>query len=239
MITMGQMGLCAISTGDRDSLLSQSFSNSPSGSLDPTWGIYKPAAIANATIANNVLGLRPVQGGAGATGSLWFDDNDGILIYKLVTGNFTAILDCRSRNAAGTGAPPIAAGQWRLTGLAAHDPSEAPLPTGFNYVHVAYGSVNEDLTQLVCEWKNCVNSVSPYGNIAWPSGAGQLRISRTAQVFDLYTRLTPQDGWTLVNSLDRAANPLPATLRVGMMAYASVAGSDISAQNSQILFSST
>lgn len=239
MIGACALGPAAVSSGDPDTLLSERFSQP--GSLNTAWGIYKPAALADASIAslNGFLNVRPVQGGAGATGSLWFDDNDGILIYKLVTGNFTAILDCRSRNAAGTAAPPINAGQWRLTGLAAHDPAEAPLPVGFNYVHVAYGSVNEDLTQLVCEWKDCRASVSPYGNIAWPSGAGQLRITRTGQAFDLYTRLTPQDGWTLVRAIDRAAAPLPTTLRVGMMAYASVAGSDISAQDSQLLFSST
>lgn len=236
MIGVGKVGVASISTGDRDSLLSERFSQP--GAVSSRFGIYKPAALADASVAalNGFLNVRPVQGGAGVTGSLWFDDNDGILIYKLVTGNFTAILDCIARDAAGTSAPPIVAGQWRLTGLAAHDPAEAPLPTGFNYVHVAYGSVNEDLTQLVCEWKNCVNSVSPYGNIPWPTGRGQLRIDRTAQLFDLYTRSSPSAPWVTVNSINRAANPLPATLRVGMMAYSSAVASDISGQDAQIIY---
>lgn len=189
--------------------------------LDPALATYKGASLVAVTFAGGRARFEPVQGAGGATGSFWFDGNDGFLVYYEITGDFDAVLDCAVRDEVDDVSAPPVDGSFRIAGIAAHDPDRA---TNFDYVHCGFGATNVELS---AEWKTTVASVSTFGAIAWPSTDGQLRIERVGQLFNLYCRLTSSDPWTLLQAVDRTAAPLPATLQVGVMAYASDADHEI------------
>lgn len=183
------------------------------------WSLYEGDGTASEAVSASELNLTCNAGGA--ADSFWFDSEQGILRYVSVTGDFDAIATVRVRNSANSGLPTVGDGNFRIAGLAAHDPNRASL----NYVHVGLGCTAS--AAVTCEWKTTVNSVSTYGAVAAPSGAGQIRLVRIGNVYTAYYRAATTDAWTTVQAMDRSAAALPSTLQLGFMAYSNVAGHDI------------
>lgn len=190
------------------------------GALSSAWTDYEGDGTSTIAVANSELNLTCNQGGS--ADSLWFDGDQGILVYKTVSGDVDVIASVRVRNLADDGLPTVGDGNYRIGGLAAHDPDRA---TNLNYVHVGLGCTAS--AGITCEWKTTVASVSTYNAIAAATGAGQIRLRRVGQLFTAYYRADPGDAWTTVQAMDRTANPLPTTLQWGFMVYASVATHDL------------
>jgi hypothetical protein len=164
--------------------------------------------------------------GAGTT---WFDDSEGPLIYKTVTGDFDVRTVIATDDPGSPGDPPPT--QYRLAGLLARDP--ASVPGSLDWVHVALGS--GATAQGVCyEYKSTDASVSTWMTIPTASPEGELRLVRTGAVFDLYWRPDAISAWTLIQSFNRP--DLPAALQVGMMIYATEAPPSSRARFDEIAF---
>jgi hypothetical protein len=191
-------------------------------SLSSDWLRFEGDGTLSTSVSGGVLDLTCNQGGS--ADSFWFNTEQGVLLYKLITGDFDLVMRGSVTNLARSGLPTVGDGVYRLAGIAAHDPDRG---TSLNYVHVAWGCTAS--AGVTCEWKSTADSISAFDAVAAPTGAGELRILREGQTFRTYFRAAPTDAWTLVQEIDRdsEAAPLPATLQVGMMAYASAANHDI------------
>jgi len=187
--------------------------------LASKWTLYEGDGTATIAVSGSELNLTCNAGGA--ADSFWFDGEQGILLYQLVTGNFDAQARIRVRNSADSGLPTVGDGNFRIAGLAAHDPDRA---TNLDYVHVGLGCTAS--AGITCEWKTTVASVSTYGAVAAATGVGEIRILRVGQLFTMYYRASAADAWTEVQAIDRTAAALPTTLQLGFMVYASVASHD-------------
>lgn len=216
-ISTPDTGLGATAPIDPLSALDDDFSGA---SLDPKWLEFEGDGTIVQSVASGELNLT-CNAGASAD-SFWFNNEQGTLLYQLVDGDFDAIADVRVRNLADSGLPTNGDGNYRIAVLAAHDPDRS---TDLDYVHVGLGSTN--VSGIRCEWKTTVASTSAYGDVAAPSGAGQIRLLRVGQVFTAFYRASSGDAWTTAQVMDRAAAPLPSTLQLGFGAYSNLASHDI------------
>jgi hypothetical protein len=193
--------------------------------LDPSWSVLNPGLV-TIDVSGGSLNLEPAMSGAGTT---WFDDSEGPLVYKAVTGDFDVRTVVVTEDAGSPGDPPPT--QYRLAGLLARDP--ASVPGSLDWVHVALGS--GATAQGVCyEYKSTDASVSTWMTIPTASPAGELRLVRAGAVFDLYWRPDAVSVWTLIQSFVRP--DLPPALHVGLMIYATEAPSAIRARFDEIAF---
>lgn len=172
-----------------------------------------------AEVVDGELVMTVTSGGVGA--DLWFNGDVGPLQAVPVTGDFEVTTTLRVRNGDDSGPCPANDASYRQFGVSMQDPDRTVL----NYVSLSIG--DSAAADLRCEWKSTVDSVSVFDSISAPLGRGQIRCRRTGQVFDLYYRATAGAPWTLVQSVDRSADPLPATLAVGLIVYASTSDPDI------------
>lgn len=220
MIGVGKVGPAAMSICNALAGLDDNFQEN---FVSPRWTMRKPAATQGATVWGGFLRLPILGGGTGANRSFWFDNDDGILLYQSVTGDFDAQAYCEARNAADTAAAPVT--NFQIVGLACHDPAEAP--GTYNYVHVGLGS--NGTASLQVEFKTTNNSVSTFTYTPLVSGSAWIRLVRIGQVFTTYWRTSTSNPWTLRDSVDRSAigPAMPNTLQLGLMTYANVAVSDI------------
>jgi hypothetical protein len=187
-----------------------------------TWLPFSGGGTESASVANGELDYTVDAGGVGF--AFWFNANQGTLRHKVITGNFDVVARVRVRNLANSGLPTVGDGNFRLFGIAAHDPARG---VSLNYMHVALGCTAS--AGITCEWKDTATSVSTFAaitdaNIA--TGIGEIRLRRVGQIFDFFYRLDYTNPWTLVQTRDRSATPFPDALQVGFMCYASVAGHD-------------
>jgi len=188
--------------------------------LQSKWTAYQGDGTATIAVSGSELNLTCNAGGSGD--SFWFDAEQGILVYQLVVGDFDAIATIRVRNSADDGLPTVNDGNYRIAGLAAHDPDRS---TVLNYVHIGLGCTAS--AAITCETKNTVDSVSDFDAAAAATGAGQVRILREGQTFSMYYRASASASWTLENTYDRTGFEMPDTLQLGFVVYASIAGHDI------------
>jgi hypothetical protein len=180
-----------------------------SGVLGPAWSIEHPE-LASIQVANGRLDIAPSSGGLP---NMWYQGGEGVLVNRLVTGDFTVStrLTVDDPNAPGSPPPP----QYRFAGIMARNPESTPADQ--DYVHAALG-VGGPLEPIVSEDKSNLDSVSDW--IVYPvsSNTGELRLRRSGSVFSLDYRLDATHAWSLMRSHDRP--DLPPTLEVGMMVYA-------------------
>lgn len=194
--------------------------------LDPKWTIRKPASMGAMTFSGAGMNVQIVDGGAGPTNSFWFDDNDGLLIWQPITGDFVVECFVAARDRVNSAPAPLAG--FNVAGIAAHNPAEAPLPTGFNYVHV--GPASNNTASLQSECKSTAASVSTFDYTAESTGEQWVQLTRIGQVFSCAYRLSPTDPWIPRTIYNRAVSlpTLPDTLWVGPIVYSSVVGADLS-----------
>jgi hypothetical protein len=193
--------------------------------LDPSWTVLNPGLV-TISVSGGSLHLEATMSGAGTT---WFNDSQGPLVYKAVTGDFDVRTVVATEDPANPGNPPPT--QYRLAGLLARDPASAP--GALDWVHAALGS-GATAQGVSYEYKSTAASVSTWATTPTASPAGELRIVRTGAVFDLYWRPDALAAWLLIQSFNRV--DMPATLHVGLMIYATEAPPSIRASFDEITF---
>lgn len=141
--------------------------------------------------------------------ALWFMDQRGVLLYRLVRGNFRLTAKVEARKNSDSSQPPQGP-VVQLGGLMARSPK----PGRENYVFIVVG---QDVNDLSVETKNTVDSLSKYDGPSWGSSDAELRICRVGPAFNLYKRPVGSDTWQLASSVDRP--DLPEILQVGPNIY--------------------
>jgi len=112
------------------------------------------------------------------------------------------------------GGPP--ATQYRLGGLIARDPANAP-GAPLDWVHVAAGS-GDVAHPIAVEHKLTQGSTSSFAFVDVADLDVDLRIRRTGATFVLSFREDSASPWTVAQTYVHPG--MPATLDVGLMAYA-------------------
>ena len=178
--------------------LSDAFTGS---SLDPSWTVVNSWAV-TLVAGGGSLTMTPTQG------VLWSNTSRGVLVYKLVTGDFMVTTTAHAHKASAPTEPPDSG--VHLGGLMARSPSSDSGQE--NYLFAAVG-VGDQRGHLTVQTKNTLNGASVYEIPRWPSADAELRLCRTGSQFSLYKRTVGAGTWTLAATYKRA--DLPATLQVG------------------------
>lgn len=174
--------------------------------LNAAWSVFHPELL-NVAVSGGSLRMSVVQH------ALWFQNDEGTLIYKNVTGDFKLTSAVQARR---TTNPNLAADRYvHLGGLMARDGNSA----SENYVFIVVGY---DETDLSVETKTTVNGNSTFVGPSWPSGDAELRLCRVGSTFVVYKRAIGAGSWVEAARWDRP--DLPATLQVGPNAYAFATG---------------
>lgn len=192
--------------------------------LSSDWMVYRPEVL-NISVSGGALALRLAQQ------ALWYNDNRGPLVYKLISGNFKITSRVRVRKASNNTQPPSNA--VHLGGLMARNPQGAMTGASENYVFIVAGFDEVDLS---IETKSTMNSVSTYDGPAWPSGDAELRLCRVGSAFYLYKRPLAGGTFALAATYDRP--DLPSMLQVGVNVY-SLNAPDLVANFDEVTFAET
>ncbi|MBI5432470.1 MAG: hypothetical protein HZA52_06550 [Planctomycetes bacterium] len=176
--------------------------------LSSAWRIENPG-LARFTQGGGVLTITPLASGPSA---IWFNDDEGPLIYKRVTGDFTVSARVHARDSLFPSAPPPA--PYRLGGLLARNPNSTS--PDLDWVHVALGA-GDASAPVAVEDKTTVDSTSDYVFQAVATPDAELRIRRRGASFELAWRPLGAPAWSPLRTHVRP--DLPATLDVGLMAY--------------------
>jgi hypothetical protein len=166
------------------------------------WFIFNPIHVGTASDNGTlVLTLK--------SRALWFMDQRGVLLYRLIRGNFRITAKVEARKFSDlTQAPegPVV----QLGGLMVRNPNPGPE----NYVFIVVG---QDVNDLSVETKNTVAGVSKYDGPSWGSADAELRICRVGATFNLYKRPIGETEWALAQTVDRP--DLPEIVQVGPNIY--------------------
>ena len=180
----------------------------PGGSLDPSWTVYNPGLV-QIDVGSGALSLTPTMTGGA---NIWFNDGEGPLVYKTITGDFTVTTVAHAEDPANPGNPPPT--QFRLGGLLVRDPGGTAGDR--NSAHVALGA-GDFANPIAVEDKTTVASSSDYLFYPIASADIELRITRSGSTIGLYYRAIGAGSWTLARA--HAHPEMPATVQVGMMVY--------------------
>lgn len=192
--------------------------------LSPAWTILHPN-LAQVSVSGGALHLQPTQDGPNAT---WFNDGESVLVYKSVTGDFTATTIAHARDPQnGTQPPPL---QYRLGGLTVRDPNSTA-PGQHNWAHVAIGA---GAGSVAVEDKTTTGSVSDFLLYPTPNADAELRITRQGSLISLYWRPIGAQSWTLLRT--HSHPEFPATVQVGLMVYSYQTPPSIRADFDEIRF---
>ncbi|MBK6687679.1 MAG: hypothetical protein IPG45_24610 [Deltaproteobacteria bacterium] len=174
--------------------------------LNGAWSVFHPELL-NVAVSGGSLRMSVIQH------ALWFQNDEGTLIYKNVTGDFKLTSAVQARRTTNSN---LAADRYvHLGGLMARDGNSA----SENYVFIVVGYDENDLS---VETKTTVNGNSTFVGPSWPSGDAELRLCRVGNTFVVYKRAIGAGSWTEAARWDRP--DLPATLQVGPNAYAFATG---------------
>lgn len=167
------------------------------------WEVLNPEA-SDVDVSGGALELEPVAN------SLWFNGSAGVLLYRLIEGDFVVTAPVVATQTLVPGAQPEI--QFRLGGLMARSPVEGAQ----NYVFVVVGADGDDIS---IETKTTRNSASEFDGPRWgDSATAELRICRRGSSFRLFAREAATGDWTEYDDFSRG--DLPNVLQVGPMAYA-------------------
>ena len=187
-------------------------SHAPTGTEPPAtpipgfadWQLLNPNAV-NVSVKGGALVMDLVRS------ALWYNDRQGVLFYREVSGDFRATATVRTAKASDPSAPPGQDGTVQLAGLMAR--TEGPAE---NYVFIVSGSIG---TSTGLETKTTESSRSIYIQRALPTGGdAELRLCRIGSTFYLWWRhVDTNEDWTHMSTLDR--KDMPPTLEVGANIY--------------------
>ncbi|MBI3914734.1 MAG: hypothetical protein HY327_11200 [Chloroflexi bacterium] len=173
--------------------------------IDSTWAVFNPGVV-EMEIKGKSLTLSLNKP------ALWFNNLQGVLAYKLISGNFKATAGVSARKRSNPAQPPSIA--VHLGGIMARNPIGVGSGGAENYVFVVVGF---DVDDLSVETKTTINNISQFEGPAWGTGDAELRMCRIANAFHLFKRRIGATAWTLATTYNRA--DLPATLQVGANIY--------------------
>ncbi|MCE9596137.1 MAG: hypothetical protein K8S98_18260 [Planctomycetes bacterium] len=181
---------------------------------------FEGAQIASAWLYDNPSLAQFAQGGgalsitptASGLTSIWFDDSEGPLIYKQVTGDFTVRATLHARDTVAPNAPPPQ--PYRLGGLLVRNPNGSS--GDLDWVHVAIGGGDASVP-IAVEDKTTVDSSSDFVLHPLLTADAEVRIRRRGVDFELHWRPIGTTTWTALRVHHRP--DLPATVDVGLMAY--------------------
>ena len=139
----------------------------------------------------------------------WFETSRGVLLYKLVEGDFVVQTHVNAGNTADRNLAPQT--PFNSAGLMARNPASASGPE--NYVMYNVGFQRDDVG-VATEAKDTRDSVS---ELTFRNGfhSGVLVICRIGQTFEMWRRLDDEANWIQTNTFDRP--DLPTTLQVGIV----------------------
>jgi hypothetical protein len=187
-------------------------------SLDPSWMVLHPEAVA-ISLGGSALTLRLTRN------ALWFNASQGVLVYKMVSGDFKLTSTVHARKASDPTKPPDP--PVHLGGVMARGAAGG----SENYVFIVAG---HDPNGIAIETKNTTNSASQYSGVAWPSGDAQLRLCRVGASFQLLKRPAGGGAWMLAATFNRP--DLPGTLQAGLNIYTSANTPDLQVSYDEALF---
>jgi hypothetical protein len=173
-----------------------------SGALDNKWRVHR-SDVADVRVENGQLAITMNQE------ALWFQNDESVLVYQEVTGDFAVEGAVYARKTSSPGTAPDR--MVHLGGIMARN-GESPSE---NYVFAVVGYDENDLS---VETKSTLNGVSDYVGPTWPSGDAELRVCRSGSTFRFYKRAIGASTWELAATQNRP--DLPARLQVGANAYA-------------------
>ncbi len=171
-------------------------------SLASAWQIFHPEMV-DITVSGGELHMAPNQN------SVWIYHNEAPMIYKPVTGNFSATSRVRARKASDPS--QYVGAQYQFGGLIARNGSTDKE----NYVFIVVGDRGE--TGLVVETKSSVENAPDIGFHRRSDSDAEVRICRINDQFLLYMRDIGDSEWSEAASHRRS--DLPNTLQVGPTAY--------------------
>jgi len=147
--------------------------------------------------------------------ALWFMEQRGVLVYKLVDGNFRIMARVHTSKSSDPSRPPGGNGSVQLGGLRARNGESSQE----NYVFIVVG---DDGNGLSVETKNTVDSLSKFDGPDWGSPDAELRLCRLGSTVSLHKRhVVTNEAWVQTASFERA--DLPETLQVGANIYTDAA----------------
>ena len=191
--------------------------------LDSSWQLFRPELV-DLSVDSGALHLAPNQQ------VLWFNQSQGPLVYKLVSGDFRISTTVRARLASDPTMPPDQ--DVHLGGLTARAPVALGDGAREDYVFIVVGF---DVDDLSVETKTTDDGTSVFVGPSWPFGGdAELRICRIGTEFHLYKRQIDSTEWTLAITYDRP--DMPADLQVGALAYANTATPDLRASFDSLRF---
>ncbi len=201
-------------------LLSDDFED---GALSSDWQIINGQSF-DAVVAGGQLQLTALGQ------SLWFNDSQGPLLYKEVTGDFRVTAMVEIGRASDFTQIPTESVQ--LGGLMVRAPAPVPgVPGQEDYVFEVLGlGVNGALT---VETKTTEQGSSVFQNPPWPAPGAELRLCRQGDDIHLYNRL-PGDPWLLNQSYQRP--DLPPRVQVGTVIYANLGTPDLQFRFDRVIF---
>lgn len=149
-----------------------------------------------------------------AQNGLWFQNDQGGLIYQVVTGDFA--IEGRASVRKRSNDQEEVDCSICLGGLMARNPENAD---GENYVHLVTGNTPEGIG---VEHKSTVDGQSDFDATNDGSADFELRIVRSGSDFVLSKRATNSNDWVAVITYNRP--DLPNTLQVGFNIYTAASG---------------
>jgi hypothetical protein len=191
-------------------------------SLDSAWQVFRPELI-DIAVGGGALAVTPNQR------VLWFDDSQGPLIHKRVTGDFVVSSTVRARSASMPALPPSM--EVHLGGLMVRSAVPVGQGSAEDYVFIVTGY---DVDDLSVETKTTVDGMSTFEGPSWPSGDAELRICRIGATLTLYKRAIGAASWTLARTYVR--NDLSGAVQVGAVAYANSDTPDLVVSFDQLTF---
>ena len=182
--------------------------------LDPTWQRFRPEVI-DLDVSSGALHVTPNQQ------VLWFNQSQGPLLYKLVSGDFKVSGSVQSRLASSPALPPDQT--VHLGGLMVRKPVAPGDGAQEDYVFIVVGF---DVDDLSVETKTTDNGASTFEGPSWPfAGDAELRICRLGSTFRMYKRAPGSSDWTLAITYERT--DMPGDVQVGALVYANTAAPDL------------
>ncbi|WP_339729248.1 hypothetical protein [uncultured Gimesia sp.] len=148
--------------------------------------------------------------------STWYMDYRGVLVYKMVKGDFVVTSNIRVARRNGDGAPRS---NYSLAGLMIRTPRDVTpqtwQPGGENYIFLSLGSAKQPGT-FQFEVKTTLNSRSQLAVTDAGTPTAQIQIARIGNDFILLKK-TPSGNWNIHQRYRRV--DMPQELQVGLTVY--------------------
>lgn len=194
--------------------------------LDGSWSFHRGDRLSTSVTGGELRIVLERGHMGGADSSLWFNESQGSLVFKPITGDFIASAAVRVRRA-DPNADQLPASGVRLGGLMARDAAA----TGQSYLFIVTGF---DVSQLAVETKTTVASASQFTGTPSFGNDVELRLCRVGATFRTYYRNHGAATWQLAPVPPPPNDPapivredLPQTLQVGLVIYTNQATPDV------------